>query len=314
MGNPALASDCVFSPRAPLASKPRALYTSQRIFLIGTHLTAPFDDMLFAAIVEAARAAGTLALGFFRPDAQTSAAVAYKAGNSPVTEADRQADALLKHRLCALVPQAAWLSEETPDGPARLGAATLFIVDPIDGTRAFMSGDRRWAVSVALVEHGRPVMAVVHAPALGQTFAAALGRGAWLNNGMIKVADAAPAAGLRLAAPKFLADALRQDGLDFALVPKIPSLAWRFASVAAGWLDIGLASPQAHEWDIAAADLILHEAGGCLVDLDGQCVRYNQARTQQGILVAAPRHSAAAFAARAKKAFDSRPGVLSHSG
>ena len=270
--------------------------------------------MLFAAIVEAARAAGDLALGFFRPDAPTSAAVAYKAGNSPVTEADRQADALLKHRLCGLVPEAAWLSEETPDGPARLDAAKLFIVDPIDGTRAFMSGDRRWAVSVALVEHGRPVLAVVHAPALGQTFAAAFGRGAWLNNALIKVADAAPVDRSRLAAPKFLADALQRDGLDFSLAAKIPSLAWRFASVAAGWLDIGLASPQAHEWDIAAADLILQEAGGCLVDLDGQGVRYNQARTQQGILVAAPRHAAKALALRARKAFEQMPGVFSQSG
>ena len=277
-------------------------------------LTAPFDDQLFSAIVAAARAAGDLALGFFRPDALTSAAVAYKAGNSPVTEADKQADALLQQRLGGLVPEAAWLSEETPDGPARLGAAKLFIVDPIDGTRAFMAGDRRWAVSVALVEYGRPVLAVVHAPALGQTFAAAAGRGAWLNNDLIHVSAASPAGQLRLAAPKSLADALAEGGIAFALAPKIPSLAYRFASVAAGWLDLGLASTRAHEWDIAAADLILQEAGGCLIDLDGQRLLYNRPETQQGILVAAPAHAATAFAAQAKKALGRRSAALYHSG
>ena len=231
-----------------------------------------------------------------------------------MTEADKQADALLKHRLGGLAPEAAWLSEETPDGPARLGAAQVFIVDPIDGTRAFMSGDRRWAVSVALVEHGRPIMAVVHAPALGQTFAAAAGRGAWLNNDLINVSAAPPASQLRLAAPKSLADALAAGGIAFALAQKIPSLAYRFASVAAGWLDLGLASTRAHEWDIAAADLILQEAGGCLIDLDGQQLRYNRLDTQQGILVAAPLHSAAAFAAQAKKAFGPRSAPPYHPG
>lgn len=277
-------------------------------------MTPTFDDILFAALIAAARDAGDLALGFFRPGASTTAAINYKLGLSPVTQADLLADALLKRRLGALLPDAGWLSEETQDGPARLGVKRLFIVDPIDGTRGFVSGDRRWAVSVALVEDGRPVMAVIHAPALGQTFTAARGRGAWLNDGLIAVAAAAPVEGLRLAAPKSLADRLAAGGLAFDLCPKIPSLAYRFACVAAGWLDIGLASTDAHEWDIAAADLILQEAGGCLVDCDGQGLVYNQPETRRGLLIAAPRHGLTAFAAKARMAFGPARAPSSHAG
>ena len=245
----------------------------------------PFDDQLFAALHDAARAAGDLALGYFRPGLATSAAVEMKAGDSPVTIADRQADALLASRLGALAPDAAWLSEETADTPARLRHSRLFIVDPIDGTRGFIAGDPRWTVSIALVEHGRPVMAVLHAPALGETYGAAAGRGAWLNNARLRVSPQAALEGGKVAGPKPLAAALRARGHSFELAEKIPSLAYRIALVADGRL--ALASDKAHEWDIAAADLIVEEAGAALVDDEGRPLRYNKANLQHGNLTAA---------------------------
>ncbi|MBL8588889.1 MAG: 3'(2'),5'-bisphosphate nucleotidase CysQ, partial [Methylobacteriaceae bacterium] len=136
-------------------------------------------------LVAAADAAGRLVLPFFRHGAETTASIGWKGGQSPVTEADHAADAFLRERLTGEFPGAAWLSEETADDRVRLDAARLLIVDPIDGTRAFMTGDPRWAVCAALVVAGRPVAGVVHLPALGETYAAAAGAGARLNGAPI---------------------------------------------------------------------------------------------------------------------------------
>jgi myo-inositol-1(or 4)-monophosphatase len=246
-------------------------------------------DGLVASFVEAACGAGTLALAFFRPGAATSAGISHKPGGSPVTEADYLVDRFLKKRLETLVPEAGWLSEETADTSARLSKDIVLVVDPIDGTRGFMRGHGAWAIAIALVEQGRPLIGVVHAPALGETYVGVRGAGARLNDTAIEVSKlAALGATSRVAAPVFLAERLREAGLQFALQPKIPSLALRFANVASGALDAGFASENAHDWDIAAADLILHEAGGRLASLDGRAIVYNRRDTRHGLLTAAP--------------------------
>ena len=262
--------------------------TQPLFFPIGTPLTTPFDDRTFAALHDAAREAGDLALAYFRPGLHTNAAVEMKAGNSPVTEADKAANALLAMRLLALLPDAAWLSEETADTPVRLAHRRVLVVDPIDGTRAFIAGDPRWTVSVALVENGRPVMGVVHAPALGETYGAAAGRGAWLNNIRIASSSRTNLASGRVAGPKPMADRLAAKGHVFEMAEKIPSLAYRIANVADGRLDVALAAADAHEWDIAAADLIVQEAGAALLDEEGRILRYNKPDLKQGPLIAAP--------------------------
>jgi myo-inositol-1(or 4)-monophosphatase len=249
----------------------------------------PPDDRLAAAVVEAACRAGELALAYFRPGRATAARVFNKAGGSPVTEADHLVDQFLNERLQALVPEAGWLSEETEDSLVRLSKDLVLVVDPIDGTRSFMRGHNAWAVAVALVEQGRPCIGVVHAPALGETYAAVRGRGAWLNGRAIEVSKlAAIGAGARIAAPAYLAERLHQVGLEFELQPRIPSLALRITSVASGVIDAGFVSENAHDWDIAAADLILQEAGGRLTTLDGRDILYNRRDTRHGALTAAP--------------------------
>ena len=120
-------------------------------------------------------------MAYFRPGARTAAAISYKGGGSPVTEADFAVDRFLFEEMRRLAPDAGWLSEETADTDARLSRENLIIVDPIDGTHAFTRGDERWAVSIALIESGRPAAGVVHAPARGETFTAAHGLGAFLN-------------------------------------------------------------------------------------------------------------------------------------
>ncbi|HEX3496086.1 MAG TPA: 3'(2'),5'-bisphosphate nucleotidase CysQ [Methylocella sp.] len=246
-------------------------------------------DGLVASFVDAARGAGTLALAFFRPGASTSAEISHKAGGSPVTEADHFVDRFLKQRLETLVPEAGWLSEETEDTTARLSKDIVIVVDPIDGTRAFMRGHEAWSIAIALVEHGRPLIGVVHAPALGETYVAVKGAGARLNDKAIEVSKlVALGAGARVAAPVLLAERLHEAGLQFALQSKFPSLALRIANVASGVLDAGFATENAHDWDIAAADLILHEAGGRLASLDGCAIVYNRGDTRHGLLTAAP--------------------------
>jgi myo-inositol-1(or 4)-monophosphatase len=246
-------------------------------------------DNLVAAFKETISAAGQIALGFYRAGASTTAAISQKAGGSPVTEADRIVDRYLATHLKPLLPDAGWLSEETEDGPARLSRDEVLIIDPIDGTRGFMRGQDGWAIAVALVKYGRPLLGIVHAPALGETYVAVKGAGATLNGSPIIVSKlAAIRAGAKIAAPKFLAEKLYQAGLSFDLQPRIPSLALRIANVASGALDAGFASDSARDWDIAAADLILREAGGRLATLDGSEILYNRRDTYHGPLTAAP--------------------------
>ncbi len=251
------------------------------------------------ALVTAARLGGAAALAEFRLGHPTRATIAYKAGNSPVTSADLAVDRQLAAALRPQFPDAGWLSEETEDDPDRLGKARLLILDPIDGTRAFMTGDPCWTVAIALVENGRPVAGVVHAPALGETFAASLGRGATLNGAPIRAATRASLDGVKIAGPRGPAAALAAAaGFSWAPAQKTPSLAYRLACVAAGRIEIGLAGANSHDWDIAAADVILREAGAGLLE-GGAEVSYNQARTRHDPLLAAPR----AWLARLAPAF-----------
>jgi len=238
---------------------------------------------------EAARLGGEIALRDFRLGERTRAAVEHKPGGSPVTAADLAVDAFLKARLGAAFPDAGWLSEETADDPARLSRTELIVVDPIDGTRAYVAGDPRWTVSIALVVDHRPIAGVVHAPALNETFAASLGGGATLNGAPIRASARAELRGARIAGPRALVAAIATAAeLEFVVEPKVPSLAYRLARVASGALDAALASSDSHDWDIAAADIVLAEAGAELREAQGSALPYNGTTIRRGALVAAP--------------------------
>ncbi len=240
-------------------------------------------------LAEAAREAGRLALGYFRLGAATSARIEAKAGGSPVTEADLAADALLKARLSEAFPEAGWLSEETADGPARLSRRMLLIIDPIDGTRAFVGGDPRWAVSAALIVDGRPVAGVVHAPALEETYIAARGHGAALNGARLSVSSPSDPRRLTAAGPKPILQAMGAAlGARVEVAPRVPSLAYRLCMAASGAMHFAVAASDSHDWDIAAADLLLEEAGGRLVDASGERLTYNLPHVRRGRLLGMP--------------------------
>lgn len=246
-----------------------------------------FARALAPAVHETAREAGAIAQRFFRPGAQTTARIWSKAGGSPVTEADVSVDAFLKVRLSQILPEAGWLSEETADDPARMGRRLVWIVDPIDGTRAFLSGHPDWSVAIALLADGRPLAGVVYGPALGAFYEARAGLGATLNGAPLAGSPATGLGDARTAGPKPLVDLLEARAGRVRHVEKIPSLALRLARVAEGSVDVGLVSANARDWDIAAADLILREAGGLLTGLTGEEPAYNRPEPVHGELVAA---------------------------
>ncbi|MBF9195609.1 inositol monophosphatase family protein [Microvirga terrestris] len=242
---------------------------------------------LAPAVRDAARRAGDLAVPYFRSGAQTAAKLWYKGGSSPVTEADIALDTYLKSQLLELLPEAGWLSEETVDDPARLGREYVWIVDPIDGTRAFASGHPDWAISIALVQNGKPILGILHAPIHDRLYEARLGEGAWSNGARLQLPEAETFSGpARVAGPKPLVDRLERHINPVERLPKVPSLALRLARVADGSIDVGLVSAHAQDWDIAAADLILQEAGGRLTQLDGSLLIYNKPNPSHDEMIA----------------------------
>ena len=257
--------------------------------------TEPMTDATVSALMPELRAvmreAADIARPYFRLGGQTTARTWSKAGGSPVTEADVAVDTFLKIRLSELVPAAAWLSEETADDPARIGRDLVWIVDPIDGTRAFLSGHPDWSIAVALLARGEPRIGFVHAPAIGMDYEAVQGRGATCNGTPIRTDARETLPGARITGPKPMLDRLTRGAgadSDFTRIERIPSLALRLARVAHGSVDVGLVSSNARDWDLAAADLVLREAGGVVCDLEGRQTTYNRADPVHGELVAAP--------------------------
>lgn len=239
------------------------------------------DDL--ALISDAAHEAGEIAMRYFRKDPD----VWYKSGASPVSEADIAVNTFLHTKLRQARPDYGWLSEETVDDSSRLEGKAVFVVDPIDGTRAFVNGDDVWCVSIAVVLDGRTIAGVLACPAREEFFASGLDGSAIRNNQLIQVAR--PDNRVQIAAPENVLRRLPEEfmrGRERAR--HIPSLAYRIAMVADGRLAATLIRPHSHDWDLAAADLILHNAGGAIVDTDGAPLLYNRNEVTHGLLVAAP--------------------------
>src|SRR5690606_38871397 len=167
---------------------------------------------------------------------------------SPVSEADLEVDRFLKRELGALLPSAGWLSEETVDHPERLEKGLCWLVDPIDGTRDFIRGRRGWAVSVALISAGRPLIASLVAPARDEVWSATAGQGAWRNGVRLAASTRSKLPGARVPA-----DSLPKPDQDLAMVDKPNSIALRIAMVAADEADLVATLRWGFEWDVAAA-------------------------------------------------------------
>ena len=205
-----------------------------------------------------------------------------------MTNADLAADQLLTQRLRQARPAYGWLSEETADDPGRLDCRRLFVVDPIDGTRAFLKGRPWWSVAIAVVEDGLPVAGVVFAPEVGETYAAAAGRGATRNGEAIHASDARELVDCRMVGdPVVFGHWSWPQPWPAMRVEQRSSTAYRMCLVAAGDFDAAVAPVRKSDWDVAAGDLIAREAGCFVGDHTGEGFRYNRARPSQASLICA---------------------------
>jgi len=237
-------------------------------------------------LTHAARRSGDIAKSYFgqSPD------IWHKPDDAgPVTAADLAVNAMLHSTLLAARPAYGWLSEETEDSAARLDAETLFVVDPIDGTRAFIEGGKDWSHSLAVVRKGSVIAAAVYVPMRDLMFTAHRDGGAFLNG-----APLAPTSQTALSQatilthkanyqPKFWRDGIVPE----AKTAFRSSLAYRLCLVAQGRFDAMIALRPTWEWDIAAGALIVSEAGGTATDQAGKTLLFNNPHPQLNGLVAA---------------------------
>jgi myo-inositol-1(or 4)-monophosphatase len=207
-----------------------------------------------------------------------------KEGGSPVTEADLAVNAFLKDRLTEARPDHGWLSEENADDSSRLEKRELFIIDPIDGTIAFLKNRPHFTICAAVVTQGRPCCGVVYNPVSGELYSARKGGGAHRNGAAIHVA-----ARKRLEGAAMLGDRTQfgKPPWPSMHVQNRNSVAYRLVLVADGSADASVSLTAKRDWDLAAADIILQEAGGILSDANGGVLVYNKPVTKQPNLVAA---------------------------
>ena len=247
-------------------------------------------------LVTAAKKAGTIATGYFGQSPQVTDK---PGGAGPVTVADLAVNDMLADFLRDKRPDYGWLSEETPDGDARLTTQRQFVIDPIDGTRAFIDGAKDWSHSLAIVEDGAVIAAAVYLPLHDLMFTATAGGGAQVNATAISVSQSRLDTASVLASKANFAPHLWKD----AALPPFKqafrsSLAYRLCLVAQGRFDAMLTLRPSWEWDIAAGALIVAEARGTVTDQAGKHLRFNNAHPQVPGVIAAGQELHASLAAR----------------
>lgn len=238
------------------------------------------DDLTL--LTEAARVAGRIAMSFWRADPK---AWEKSDGAGPVTEADMAVNAAVEDVLRHARPDYGWLSEESTDGPGRLQSGRVFIIDPIDGTRAFIEQSADFAHSFAVAEAGKVRAAVVFLPARGLLYTATAGGPALLNGAPIRVQ---PGTEVLTNKPAMAAAHWRDGAVPFRRAFR-SSLAWRLALVAEGRFAGALTLRPTWEWDIAAGALLVESAGGRVSDRQGAPLCFNRADPRlDGVIAAAP--------------------------
>jgi len=211
-----------------------------------------------------------------------------KTGDDPVTEADTTVDALLRR----LLPRdgEGWLSEETEDDPARLTARRVWVVDPLDGTREFVTGIPEWSVSIGLVVDGAPVAGGICNPATGERIVGAVGHGVTLNGKPVTVSSRPGLAGATVLASRSEVKRKEWEGYreDLFTIRPCGSVAYKLGLVAAGLVDATWTLVPKHEWDVAAGVALVLAAGGTIITASPEEARFNRPHPLLSRLIAAP--------------------------
>lgn len=230
----------------------------------------------------AVREAGNYALSV----RQTASKSAWnKAKNDPVTEADIAVNIMLESKLMTARPEYGWLSEETADDPNSRKREKTWVVDPIDGTRAYMrDDDPYWCVGVALVQANRPVISVIYAPSLNKFYEARIGAGATLNRKKIAIKSNEITKNPQIMIGPNLLDRLAISNAK-SVKPKPCAMLLRLALIADGTYDGVVVLASKSDWDIAAGSLLVEEAGGCATTHNSESFNFNNEIPEQKSIV-----------------------------
>lgn len=236
----------------------------------------PDDDSIIASdlalIADVAREAGQLSLSWLARGAKAWE----KSPDNPVTEADIACNDLIAGRLRKARPTYGWLSEETKDNPSDRSQGRVFVVDPIDGTKDFVKGETGFCASIAIIEDGQPIAGAVYNPNFNEMLTAHRGGGTYLNGEPVRVTDCASLACRMIGQLDVFGRTNAHYWPDMKLIERVPNaMAWRLSLVAAGRWDSVVALNQKSDWDLAAAVLLVREAGGVATDRAGKPFVFN---------------------------------------
>ncbi len=227
--------------------------------------------------------AGDLAMEFFGKDVD----IEIKKDGSQVSAADLAVNELLEAELIKLDPSIKWLSEESPLDNNRLNAPHIWIIDPIDGTRGFLDNQPDWTIVAALVEENRPVLSVVYNPVKSELFSAEAGKGAFLNDQKITTSSTTEISKAHIISSKgHFNRVFTEETLKPTTRTWNSSMAYRIARIAQGAADATISLTPKNDWDIAAAHLILEEAGGQLSTHLGKNITYNNKKIRHPSVIA----------------------------
>ena len=244
-------------------------------------MPAPESDL--ALLQRAVRRAGEICLEHFERGEDR---VWDKSNNSPVTDADIAVNDFLARELLGARPDYGWLSEETADDQSRRTKQRSFVVDPIDGTRAFIDRKPGFAVSVAIIEGGEAVAGCVFNPLKDEFYSAERGKGATLNGHPLRVDDCTAMGNCVMVGYPRKFKRLGFPDMRYRITN---SMAYRMVLVAAGKADATVSFTPKSDWDVAAAALIASEAGAVVSDLRGKTPRFDGPSTSGfGVICASP--------------------------
>jgi myo-inositol-1(or 4)-monophosphatase len=213
-----------------------------------------------------------------------------KPDQSPVTSADLAVNDILHAHLLSVFPRDGWLSEESPDDASRLQKDRVWVVDPIDGTKAFINRVPEFCISVALIERGSPIVAAIYNPSTNELFSAIRGGGLLLNREPVDARQVSPGQRPVIVLSPWERQVGRFAALD-SMTQHRPmlSIAWSLALMAGGRIDAVATCEPENEWDVAAGVLLIAEAGGIITDGNGQTLAFNQPIPRyRGIIATSP--------------------------
>src|SRR5262245_17113229 len=223
--------------------------------------------------VAAAREAGAAIARYYRGEITARE----KGHDNPVTAADLEANAIIHRHVGTAFPDDGWLSEETADSTDRLARARVWVVDPLDGTKEFIQHIPEFCVCIALVEDGRPVVAVEYNPAADRLYLASRGRGTTVNGAPARVSRTGRVADAVVMASRSEDKRGEWDAFKpHCRVILTGSVAFKLAELSSGNGDATFTLTPKNEWDICAGSLLVEEAGGRVTGLDGEPLVFNQ--------------------------------------